>query len=152
MFCRCLHYALLSKRIQVLRKKLTELDRKKEELKTDSGRDSLMCQVLQTNKELLMRSTDDLGTRLQSIAEEREALNVDEDRHTEAELKQKGRVEHVLQATEKRNMEIKANTASLVKVEATVTKLEVLQFVQSLIFSSALQRGTQRRSCSTSFK
>jgi len=132
---RSLHHALLSKRIQVLREKLTELDRKKQELRIDSGRDSHTKELLQTSKETLQKSVDELRKRLQSIEEERETLNGDEDRNTEAELKQKGRVEHVLQATEKNNKEIKAKTASLVELEATIAKLEVFQSFIFFFFS-----------------
>jgi len=132
---RSLHHALLSKRIQVLREKLTELDRKKQELRIDSGRDSHTKELLQTSKETLQKSVDELCKRLQSIEEERETLNGDEDRNTEAELKQKGRVEHVLQATEKNNKEIKAKTASLVELEATIAKLEVFQSFVIFVFS-----------------
>jgi uncharacterized FlgJ-related protein len=122
---RSLHHALLSKRIQVLREKLTELERRKQELRIDSGKDSHSYEDLEAGKEALQRSVDEVRKRLDAMEEEKQVLIQEETQHIQTESEQKELVHRMLTGIEANKREIEAKRKIIAENEKSVAELEV---------------------------
>ena len=121
---RSLHHALLSRRIKILREKLTELDRKKQELRIDSGQGTQDQQKFEAKLEVLQRSVDEMRDALKSITEEKQALDKDETQHIQKESEQKAEVDRMRKAIQGNKDEIKATEKTLAENEKAVKQLE----------------------------
>lgn len=122
---RSLHHALLSKRIQVLREKLTELDRKKQELRIDSSRETQTQEELESQRENLQRAVDDLHADMQALENEKQQLIQEETQQIEAEANQKMLVDRLLKDIEGTKKEVTAKNATMAENEKAVKSLEV---------------------------
>ena len=76
---RSLHQGRLTKRSQVRRDKLTELEKKKQKLRIDSGQDSQSIEGMVARKESLQQSFNELNARLAVIERDKAAPVVAED-------------------------------------------------------------------------
>lgn len=122
---RSLHHALLSKRIQVLREKLTDLERRKQELRIDSGKDSHTYEELESQKETLQRTVDEVRKRLETIMQEKEVLDKETDMQLTAEIEQEAVVQRLLKNIETSKREINIKSKSMAESEKTVADLKV---------------------------
>ena len=113
MPCRSLHHALLTKRTQVLRDKMTELERRKQQLRIDSGQDSQSTEEMVAKKESLQYSLDELRARLEVIESEKAALTVEEDQQYAAESSQQVKVITLQKKVEALNKEMEAKKATI---------------------------------------
>jgi len=123
--CRSLHHALLTKRSQVLRDKLTELEKKKHQLRTDSGQDSQSFEEMEARKESLQQSLNELHARLEVIERDKAALGVEEDQQYAAEGTQQVKVNSLQKNIEAFNREMEAKKATITENNEAVAKLEV---------------------------
>jgi chromosome segregation ATPase len=123
--CRSLHHALLTKRSQVLRDKLTELEKKKQQLRIDSGQDSQSIEEMVARKESLQQSLNELHARLEVIERDKTALGVEEDQQYAAEGTQQVKVNSLQKNIEAFNREMEAKKATITENNEAVAKLEV---------------------------
>ena len=123
--CRSLHHALLTKRSQVLRDKLTELEKKKQQLRIDSGQDSQSIEEMVARKESLQQSLNELHARLELIERDKTALGVEEDQQYAAESTQQVKVNSLQKNIEAFNREMEAKKATIAENEDAIAKLQV---------------------------
>jgi chromosome segregation ATPase len=122
---RSLHHALLSKRIQVLRDKLTELERKKQELRIDSGKDNETEKELEAKRETLSRSVEELQAGMQALEDDKQRLIQEETQQIEAQENQKMQVDRQVKDIEATKREVKAKKDTIADNEKAIKSLEV---------------------------
>ena len=104
---------------------MTELERRKQQLRIDSGQDSQSTEEMVAKKESLQYSLDELRARLEVIESEKAALTVEEDQQYAAESSQQVKVVTLQKKVEALNKEMEAKKATIAENEETVTQLEV---------------------------
>ena len=115
----------------MLREKLTELERKKQELRIDSGKDTQTQEELEAQRETLQRSVEELHAGMQALEDEKQQLIQEETQQIEAEANQRMLVDRLLKEIEDTKKEVKAKNATIAEHEKAVKGLEVRFLIAS---------------------
>ena len=101
------------------------MERRKQELRIDSGKDSHTYEELEAQKESLQRTVDEVRTRLETIMQEKEVLDKETDMQLTAEIEQEAIVARLLKSIESSKREIDIKSKSIAESEKAVADLEV---------------------------
>jgi chromosome segregation ATPase len=100
------------------------LDRIKQELRIDSGKDSHSYEEMEADKENLQKAVDELRKRLDAIAQEKEALEKETDEQIQAQMNKQESVNRLTKSIEQKNRGIKAKSDTVAENEKNAQKID----------------------------